>query len=79
VTAPRRVGRGKTKKQRYLYRKKLLRRQEFSLRQLGSPGSDDAKAAARDQARELANRMVKHGLADQCLLLDLIVEEIMRS
>ena len=80
-------------KRRYLYRKKLLRRQGFLLDRLKSfhdlavlpgtlRGSDSRMAVLeglQDEARDLAHRMVRHGLEDQCLLLSYLVEEIMES
>lgn len=78
-------------KRRYLYRKKLLRRQAFLLNEFRvlyvearTQVHDQGKLARwegdlRRQARELAGRMVRHGLQDQCMLLDHLVEEVMEA
>lgn len=80
-------------KRRYRYRKKLLRRQFILLNEirifhadrlnpnrLMTPyGVNKREDNLKKLARELAGRMVRHGLVDQCLLLDHLVEEVMES
>lgn len=76
-------------KRRYLYRKKLLRRQHFLLNEIRVLHADrlNPNLLVRPQraydlkqrARELAGRMVRHGLTDQCQLLDHLVEEVMET